>query len=90
MIEEHVDQHTGQAPALAGKARLGDVDQRVGIGEGVDMPVHADRRFDIGGPAPGQRPLDEVAVETAKQLRGLRAAEMEVSEIVHALSLPQP
>ncbi|MCY1383196.1 hypothetical protein D9M69_712960 [compost metagenome] len=54
------------------------------------MPVHADRRFDIGGPAPGQRPLDEVAVEAAEQLRGLRAAEMEVSEIVHALSLPQP
>ncbi|MCY1440644.1 hypothetical protein D9M71_569280 [compost metagenome] len=89
MVEEDVEQDAGEASALGGEAQPGLGDQWVAVGEGVDAPVQADAGFDFRRPAPGQRPLDEVAIEAAEQLRGLRAAEVEVGEVVHRLSLTQ-
>ncbi|WJN58312.1 hypothetical protein OH686_06170 [Pseudomonas sp. SO81] len=59
------------------------------IGEGVDAPVQLDGRLDLGRKAPRQRPLDEVAVQAAEQLFRRVAAQVQVSQVVHAAPLRQ-
>ena len=89
MVEEDIQQDAGDPSPFDGKALLGLEDQGVAVGEGVDPPVQADGRLDIRRPAPVQRPLDEVAIEAAEQLCRLRAAEVEVGEVVHGLRVTQ-
>ncbi|MNN22659.1 hypothetical protein D3C81_1360260 [compost metagenome] len=78
MVEEQVEKDAGIAPPLGGKARHGRPHPRVTVGVGIDAPVQTDGRLDVRRIAPGQRPLDEVAVQAAEQLPRLRTAEVQV------------
>ena len=83
VVEEHVQQDAGETPALQREAPLGRMHQWVAVGEGVDAPVQLDGPLDLVRPLSLQAALDEVAVQAAEQLGRLRAAEVEMREVVH-------
>jgi len=49
--------------------------------------MQLNRRFEFGGKTPRQRSFDEIAVQTAEQLRRALTAQVEVCEIIHELSV---
>ena len=51
VIEEQVYQNAGIAASFAGEAAFGLQDQRMTVGEGVDLAMQADAGFDLGRPA---------------------------------------
>ncbi|MNE51858.1 hypothetical protein D3C80_1465060 [compost metagenome] len=87
MVEEHIEDNPGIAPPLPGETPERLQHQRMVVGEYIDLPVQADRRFQRQGITPGQRPFDEIPIEAAEQLLGLLAAQVKVCEVVHLCSL---
>jgi hypothetical protein len=49
--------------------------------------MQLDGRFDLWIELPLQPPFDEIAIQTAEQLTGALATEVQMCEIVHARSL---
>src|SRR5690606_13287334 len=86
VVEEQVEKDAGVAAPRRRETGAGRNQLGMGIGEHVDAPVQADAALDFRSPATGQRPLDEIAVEAAQQLRRALAAQMQVGQVVHRRS----
>jgi hypothetical protein len=90
VVEKHIEDDPGIAPARQGKPRQRSIHQRVAIGEHVDAAMQLDGRFDLRIELPLQPSLDEIAIQTAEQLTGTLATEVKMCEIVHGRSLALP
>jgi len=61
------------------------------IGKHIDLTMQSNRRFDLRVELPLQPSFDEIAIQTAEQLTGALATEVQMCEIVHGRSLaPRP
>ena len=58
-------------------------DRRMCVGEGVDPPMHDDPGANIRRESVPQRTMNEIAGQIPDEKLRLRAAEKEVSEMVH-------
>ena len=75
-IEKHIQQDAAIAPPFCGKACSRLQLQRMAVSEHIDTPMQTNRGLDIRRPLPGQRPLDEIAIQAAQQLGRRVAAEV--------------
>lgn len=83
VVEKHIEDDSGIAPASQAEARQCLPHQRVAVGKTINRAVQLDRRFDLRAELALQAPFDEVAIETAQQLRRKLAAQVQMCEIIH-------
>ena len=57
------------------------------VGKDVDAAMQLDGRLDLRIELPLQPSFDEIAIQTAEQLTGALATEVQMCEIVHGRSL---